>query len=164
LPGDRPGDRPARFSTGLPAGLALAFGLLLFANSLYLQVDSWFLRTAGSAFGRNLGIALCIGWIYFNQNSLLTRVLELHPLKYIGLISYGLYIFQGLFLTTDPTRTPGLDWPPAPTTGLVMLLVAAPLSYHLFEKPFLRLKSRFSAAPLQAAPQKAAGPSPALRR
>ena len=154
----------ARFRRTIASPWTLAAGLLFFANSLYLQVDSWFLKHAGSGLARNLGIALLIGWIYFNQTSRLTRFLELRPLKYIGLISYGLYLFQGLFLTTDPTRTPEQAWPPSPEVGLLLLLLAAPLSYHFFEIPFLRLKSRFAAATLPAVDESHPASAPAQGR
>ncbi|MBK7900545.1 MAG: acyltransferase [Azonexus sp.] len=153
-----------RFRRTVASPWTLAAGLLLFANSLYLQVDSWFLKHAGSGLARNLGIALLVGWIYFNQTSRLTRFLELRPLKYIGLISYGLYLFQGLFLTTDPTRTPQQAWPPSPEVGLLLLLLAAPLAYHFFEIPFLRLKSRYAAATLPAGGDPSPTPAPAQGR
>jgi len=130
---------------------SLALGALLYANSLYLGSDSWFIQHIGSNYLRTLGIALAIGWIYFNQASRLVTLLELPPLKYIGLISYGIYMYQGLFLDTGPERAPGQSWPPDPATGLLLLVVVAPLSYHYFEKPFLRLKSRYANAKATAA-------------
>ncbi len=135
---------PLRRVAGHPAGLAI--GALLYANSLYLTSDSWFVHNIGANYLRTVGIALAIAWIYFNPASRLVALLELPPLKYIGLISYGIYMYQGLFLDTGPARDPGQSWPPDPATGFLLLVVAAPLSYHYFEKPFLRLKHRYSAA------------------
>ena len=57
-----------------------------------------------------------------------------------------------MFLATGPGRDPGQLWPLNPAIGLLLLCVVAPLSYHYFEKPFLRL----SAAYRQAKPNSAA--------
>lgn len=124
----------------------LLIGAVLYANSLFIYSDSWFLQNIGTGFLRTIGITLAIIWIYFNQTSFLIKLLELRFLKYIGLISYGVYMYQGLLLATGPARDPGTVWPPQAEIGFLLLIIAAPLSYHYFEKPFLRLKDRnFSA-------------------
>jgi len=81
-------------------------------------------------------------------------------LVYFGRISYGLYMVHAFFLyctfrlwkvgLTDLSATLRLaDWKDA--LGTVLALVAtfllAMLSYHLYEKPFLRLKRRFTFVP-----------------
>jgi len=149
--------QPARRFAEHPA--SLAFAALLYANSLYLTGDSWFLQNIGGNFLRTIGIALALAWLYFNQGSRLVSALEFPPLKYIGLISYGIYMYQGLFLDTGPERIPGQIWPPGPGVGLLLLVLVAPLSYQYFEKPFLRLKSRYS--PSKAEANLAIGKAPA---
>ena len=119
---------------------------LLYANSLYLTSDSWFVQNVVTSYLRTVGIAIAIAWLYFNQVGRLVNLLELRPLKYIGVISYGIYMYQGLFLSTGPYRALDQTWPPSQAIGFVLLLLSAPLSYHYFEKPFLRLKDRFSAS------------------
>lgn len=141
LTGARTAARMRRVA-GAPAGFLL--GAFLYANTLYLSSDSWFVTHVLMSYLRTFGIALLITWLYINQSSSLARFLELRPLKYIGLISYGIYIFQGLFLDTGPERDAAQSWPPSPEVGLMLLIVIAPLSYHYFERPFLRLKSRYS--------------------
>lgn len=125
---------------------SLVIGALLYANSFYLTSDSWLVQNAVSSYLRTIGIAIGISWLYFNQVSRLVNLLELRPLKYIGVISYGIYMYQGLFLSTGPYRSVSQTWPPSQEIGLVLLLLSAPLSYHYFEKPFLRLKERYSAS------------------
>lgn len=140
--------RTARRLAEHPASLGLA--TLLYANSLYLSGDSWFLHNIGANFLRTMGIALGLAWLYFNQGSRLVRWLEFPPLKYIGLISYGIYMYQGLFLDTGPDRIAGQLWPPPPEIGFALLVLIAPLSDQYFEKPFLRLKSRYSPSKAEA--------------
>lgn len=123
-------------------------GVLLYANSLYLHTGHSFIDTIASEYLRTLGITLLIAWIFLHQDNLITTLLEFRPLKYIGIISYGIYIYQGLFLATGPQRSPLSEWPPDQSMGILLLIVAAPLSYHLFEKPFLSLKSKFTSPSL----------------
>ena len=135
------GRHVATWSRLLGHPLALLAAAALYANSTYLDAG-W--RDVGS-YLRAAGLMLLIAWIHLNQRSIVARVLELAPLRYIGKISYGIYIWQGFFLSTGAYRAVGQGWPPPdPALGLLLLVVVAPLSYHFFEKPFLRLKTRFS--------------------
>lgn len=83
----------------------LAISAALYANSLFISSDSWFIQNIGTSFLRTIGITFSNIWIYFNQASLLTKLLELRFFKYIGLISYGIYLYQGLFLATGLARS-----------------------------------------------------------
>jgi len=94
-------------------------------------------------FLRGAGAAIVIGWLFLNQQSAVVRWLEFAPLRYIGLISYGIYMWQGFFLATGPERAPGQLWPPSPWIGIALLSVVAPLSFSFFEQPILRIKKRF---------------------
>lgn len=138
------GDRPAFFSAILKAPVSLLAGLLLYTNSLYLHSGDGFVDNVVSEYLRTAGITLGIAWLFLNQESLMAKVLEYPPLKYVGLISYGIYMYQGLFLSTGPQRDPSSDWPPDQSVGMVLLVITAPLSYYFFERPFLQLKHRYS--------------------
>jgi peptidoglycan/LPS O-acetylase OafA/YrhL len=125
--------------------LSLVLGVLLFSNSvLSYEIFSGSKVLVLSAPVRGLGVCLVIGWIYLNQSSALVKILELRPLRYVGMISYGIYMWQGFFLSTGPGRKPDQTWPLDSGTGLALLIIVAPLSYHFFEKPILSLKRRFS--------------------
>jgi peptidoglycan/LPS O-acetylase OafA/YrhL len=124
--------------------LALLSGLVLFANSLYIDIDSWFIQNVALGYIRSAGLLLIVLWIYENQNSALVKVLEIRMLRYLGTISYGIYMWQGFFLSTGPKRLPNELWPPNQYIGFAMLVVIAPLSYRYFEQPFLSLKKRYA--------------------
>jgi peptidoglycan/LPS O-acetylase OafA/YrhL len=101
---------------------------------------------------RMVGILSGILWIICNQNSILVRFLEWAPLSYLGKVSYGIYIWQGFYLATEPRRAVGQDWPLSdPYIAVLLLSITVPISYHLFEKRFLKLKQNYrrSSTPLE---------------
>jgi len=115
-----------------------------------LGVAFWFIEAFPGAsqppltsYVRAVGFLILIVWITRNQNSAFVRLLELPPIRYVGVISYGLYMYQGFYLSTSPWRGPDQVWPPDRWLGLILLAVTAPLSYHFIERPILRLKRRW---------------------
>ena len=107
-------------------------------------VDFWFEgELLHSENIRVIGVISGILWVYINQKSNIVKMLELPPIRYLGQVSYGIYLWQGFFLATGPGRAGGQEWPLDPTTGLILLCMTVPLSYHLFELKFLKLKDRF---------------------
>jgi peptidoglycan/LPS O-acetylase OafA/YrhL len=89
------------------------------------------------------GIGLVIAWVALNQHRRAVQQLDWGPLGYLGMISYGLYIWQGL-LTGNGTYRSFSFYPPEPWIGALLTLPAAMLSYHFYEQPILRLRKRFS--------------------
>jgi len=75
-----------------------------------------------------------------------TRLLEWSPLRYIGRLSYSIYLWHILFFGASEPGT-HVTWPPLvflghrPLKYAATLLVAA-LSYHLVEKRFIRMGYR----------------------
>jgi len=124
--------------------LWLIIGVGLYLNTLYLNTGSGFIDTIVSEYIRSFGILLVVVWLFLNQESFVIKLLEFAPLRYVGVISYGIYIYQGLFLATGPERFADQDWPLDQSIGVILLLITAPLSYHYYEKPILKLKHRFS--------------------
>jgi peptidoglycan/LPS O-acetylase OafA/YrhL len=73
------------------------------------------------------------------------RLLEAAPLRYIGRLSYSLYLWQQLFFIAHYDRDAGRlgllqQWPLA----LVMTFACALLSYYCVERPFIRLGHRLA--------------------
>jgi|SRR5882762_7866774 len=62
-------------------------------------------------------------------------------LRYFGAISYSLYLWQQLFLVTN---TPSWGLLRAFPLSLLLPAVIAIVSYHIIEKPFLRLKDKLA--------------------
>lgn len=67
---------------------------------------------------------------------------------YLGKISYGLYVYESLGNRLSnlliPVHTGFAQLALRPITTLIFTLIAAMISYTLLEKPFLKLKTRFT--------------------
>jgi len=75
-----------------------------------------------------------------NPTMLFSRILELSPIRWIGRISYSLYIWQQLFLVTSRMPRPLpfgriQEWP----LNVVAVFVCASASYYLLERPLVAL-------------------------
>jgi peptidoglycan/LPS O-acetylase OafA/YrhL len=68
-------------------------------------------------------------------------------LMYLGRISYGLYVYQTFFLLIflyGRHHTSGWKIFPFALLILILTIFIASLSYYFVERPFLRLKQRFT--------------------
>ena len=127
----------------LPPAVASTLGIAgLFAFLLPVTPSALgFVPEWGRSLLSSAAIAAMIAFVVASPFSLAVRVLELRPLAYLGTISYGIYIWQGILTGNGPYRQrPG--WPPEPLIGAALAVVVAVLSYHFFEEPILRYKDR----------------------
>jgi peptidoglycan/LPS O-acetylase OafA/YrhL len=83
----------------------------------------------------------------------LGRILNRRPLVVIGVLSYSIYLWQQLFLIQFRAPVTVLQTFPL---NLIMVLMCGAASYHLVEKPFLRLKETFEPRRALAAQRPAA--------
>jgi peptidoglycan/LPS O-acetylase OafA/YrhL len=94
--------------------------------------------------------AVCLIMMALNPGSLTFRVFNLRPLRWIGRISYGAYVFHDILHDQ-------LDWSlerfklgghrgefATAAIALVVTLLLSWASYRWFESPFIRLKGRLS--------------------
>jgi peptidoglycan/LPS O-acetylase OafA/YrhL len=74
-----------------------------------------------------------------NPDQILGRILEWNWLRWIGRLSYSLYLWQQLFLVPYNNRVSSLgrlqDWP----FNLLAALICAVASYYLVERFFIKL-------------------------
>ena len=88
------------------------------------------------------GATLLLLWIYYRPAGWLTRLLELPPLRHLGRLSYGLYLYSGIFLATGIDE-PEYWWQELPA-ALVLTYLLALFSHFTLERWFLGLKQRFT--------------------
>jgi peptidoglycan/LPS O-acetylase OafA/YrhL len=125
----------------------LVIGVLLSALILLLAVNPP-LQTGVEGF---LVPAILIGTV-LNPGLWFSQFLETSPMRWIGRISYSLYIWQQLFLGTIRRPLPlGIlqEFP----LNIVAVFVCAATSYYLLERPLVRighsLSARFQPPPTQ---------------
>jgi peptidoglycan/LPS O-acetylase OafA/YrhL len=98
-----------------------------------------------------LGIALLLAYVVKHPGSLAGRVLNSRVLMRIGVMSYSLYLWQQLFLTSFFGHFP---------LNIVLAFAIGELSYRLVESPSLRLRewleARWSAMRMAAQSQEMA--------
>jgi peptidoglycan/LPS O-acetylase OafA/YrhL len=85
----------------------------------------------------SLSILYLIIWLQSNSNSYFLKVLEFKWIKYVGTISFSLYLWQQLFLTPLNSTILG-----ALPINIISVFLVAIFSYHIIERPFLNLRDR----------------------
>ena len=116
----------------------LPVAALLFISPLYVPAELLPFAYLTQA----LGIALLLAWLVHAQQSRLAAFLELAPIAFLGRISYGVYIWQGLFLRTGPGGTLPIQQFPL---NIGLTLLCALTSYYTVERAATRFKKRFKA-------------------
>ena len=137
--------------SGLPAlGVVIA---VLFA----VPSDSRFLYEGGFTLA-TVACALVVLGALEEEPQPPFRLLGWRPLRYVGEISYALYIWNPLFLFNYPGSAIN------PVLGTALTFAAAAASFHWIEIPALRLKRRFAPVPHQADVVVEPAPLPPERR
>jgi peptidoglycan/LPS O-acetylase OafA/YrhL len=151
--------RPGRFGRSATGRRALVAASLLGAAAVLFSFhavagNNAFLYRGGFllvAVGTTAVIALAVN----QPDAVLSRALSWRPLCYVGLISYGLYLYHyPLFLTLDHQRT-GLSGASLLAVRLAATFAVAVASFHLVEGPvrtgrFFRRRWSGAAIPLGA--------------
>jgi peptidoglycan/LPS O-acetylase OafA/YrhL len=137
---------------GLPAKFAASrwFDLLAFTSFLAAVVLASRFRTPIKSsyqvmpwFG--LALAIIILWMVTRKGTIVHSALSFAPLLWVGRISYGLYLWHHFCVALVRDQ----DWLPLSAklaAGLALSFIVTTYSYYLLERPFLKLKERFTPA------------------
>lgn len=102
-----------------------------------------------------LAVALLVGACVIREDNGLAPILRFRPLAFIGVVSYGMYLFNTLVVRVVHVALDRLGYG-HPLLALpftvALTVLAAFLSYRYFEIPFLAQKSRFSRKPRATVP------------
>ncbi|MFI6166484.1 acyltransferase family protein [Nocardia sp. NPDC051052] len=126
------------------AGAILAFGAIGIGAmwSLADGVNSLWLYTGG-LFIHSLACAVLIGSCVRESNTVVAKILAWQPLRWLGLISYSLYLWHWpILVLLFPHRPAPMAWSETIAVCAVSVVVAA-LSKYLVEDP-IRFRARWA--------------------
>ncbi|MFW2850453.1 acyltransferase family protein [Sphingomonas sp. TX0543] len=122
--------RPAVF-----LGFALIIGSLLYRDEAFRW--TWRFTVQG------IGIVLLIANVLFDPRWRgVVRVLEWAPVRYVGRISYGLYLYHMLFNRVIEEIWPTISPPVLLPVSIVGSLIIASISYNALEVPLKSLRRK----------------------
>lgn len=130
-----------RWNTYFISSLILLF-LLSFPQYLLEKIHFNFL--AGLLGGHsgciaNICISVIVMYSIYAPQKWWYHFLNCHIMEYIGILSYSIYLWQQFFTPKEQNW-----WPTHIPQNIFFIFGAALFSYYVIEKPFLKLKSRFS--------------------
>jgi peptidoglycan/LPS O-acetylase OafA/YrhL len=108
--------------------------------------------------------------VSLRPGGIVNRIMTMGWLRWVGGISYGIYVFHALLMSLYPWLG-AIIWPSAgriqalALNAVLMVVVSVPLawaSFRFFETPFLRMRARFSDVRRPAVPLPASEENQAL--
>ena len=81
-----------------------------------------------------------------NTRGITFKVLNYKPIMYVGTLSYSLYVWQQMFTCHQPWAN-SFQYGESLIFNLPLLAIAGMISYHLYERFFLKMKHQFSRLP-----------------
>jgi peptidoglycan/LPS O-acetylase OafA/YrhL len=91
---------------------------------------------------QGISAALLIVCLTYKRDGLLFTILNNRHVLYVGAISYSLYIWQMPFLARKNSYRNEEMWFLETPINLILILVLSVISFHFFEKPFMKLRHR----------------------
>ena len=129
--------RPFLFVAGISGAMTFAEGVLAHhSGAAWIQVSKFSFVTAF--------YASLIGLLLTTSLSGATRWLRSAPLRFVGRISYGLYVFHPMVYAFLFPRLASETASVRAATGITATFVLALLSWYSFERHFIRLKDRLA--------------------
>lgn len=122
----------------------LVYALVLFVGAGLLGL-AWQPHLAHPVrFTQPILLALLLATTVIYPATMLGKILEWPALRWVGQISYSLYLWQQIFITPASVRSKSLgllqEWP----WNIGAVLACAVASYYLIEQPFIALGHRLS--------------------
>jgi peptidoglycan/LPS O-acetylase OafA/YrhL len=117
-------------------------GLLIVSTAIAMRSTAVYRDAVGFVIDPVL-IAVLIVQTIAHERSGFAIFLNLKWVRYLGTISYSIYLYQQVIIVPVKHATAGVPLISLPAT-LAVVILAASASYWFIEKPFLRIKDRFA--------------------
>jgi peptidoglycan/LPS O-acetylase OafA/YrhL len=116
------------------------FPYLLKLSLKYQLHLGWILIPFVGSIGTLTSISISIIMLYSVNHStnIWYKFLNLKIMEQIGILSYSIYLWQQIFISDLPFVKRFFP------LNLLLLVIVSVFSYYIIEKPFLKLKDRFS--------------------
>jgi peptidoglycan/LPS O-acetylase OafA/YrhL len=121
----------------------LVLGALIFSVFLESRFGSIYRDTAGFIVNAS-AVALLIPLFICFRSSIAWGWLNWRPIRYLGRISYSLYLYQQITPEIVRKVIPGAAGTMFILINSITAIIAASGSYYFVERPFLRIKDRFA--------------------
>ncbi|MCB9034070.1 MAG: acyltransferase [Chitinophagales bacterium] len=118
----------------------ILFPYLEYINRVFSLHMNLFIVTFFGSFGTftNLIILFLLIYSINIKNSIAFKLLNNKLLNFIGIISYSLYLWQQLFVADTAFGMKIFPY------NIILIILCSLISYYVIEKPFLKLKKKFS--------------------
>ena len=131
--------------------LVLSFGLFYFQEGSYVSsASNPFVSTLGFTAVDMFGMSLVL--LLLRPTSFIAKLFELKPVRRLGVVSYGFYVFHdllhGLYSDIGRVLAPRHSQTITAVIALAFTWIIAELSFRFYESPMLRLKRFFLSAPV----------------
>jgi peptidoglycan/LPS O-acetylase OafA/YrhL len=131
-------------------GLALGVTVFFIVIGWYqVELGDGFLWVVAHAIEPPMVLCVLI-YVMANAQRASVRWLEWAPLRHVGKVSYGIYLFHQMIHSPVRSKTAFLPVPLQYVAVVIVCVAVATLSYNLYEKPFLKLKDRLRSEPKTA--------------
>jgi peptidoglycan/LPS O-acetylase OafA/YrhL len=124
-------------------GILALFGVCVLPN---VNIISWLLMLTYPLVGIGWGLVL---YIVLNTNTAIQKVLAFQPIRFLGKISYGLYLYHllGISFFGNLMMQSGLKINSHYLNfflPFIFTIIVSMLSYFIIEKPFLKMKDKYT--------------------
>lgn len=136
--------------------IAYSFLALALSTSIFFNLSLPWIDLTGATFSYPVAAIMCGSLLDLAiRSSLVSKIFSLRPIRLVGIISFGMYVYHLLALslsfklvsqlssTFDPSSNIQ-SWLVYFISAVTICVMMAWASYHVIERPFLRLKGRFS--------------------
>ncbi len=141
-----------------PAATLVTFGVFVFSQYLSFTHGTDYRNAVGFSIEPAL-VATLILQLFASHRRPWVRWLDSGPLRFLGRLSYSIYLYQQLVLHILPRFVPKtLPWLVRLPISAGAVVLVAYASYRFVEQPFNRLKTRFAAPTTKASTATESGP------
>jgi peptidoglycan/LPS O-acetylase OafA/YrhL len=132
-----------------PLTVAALLGILFLMRQIHIASDTF---SSFRYLVQSCALPLVIVSTVLRPATLMARLLELAPIRWVGRVSYSIYLWQMPFFNRGGWIASHTHSVPA---KLAALTAVATLSYYLIERPLIRIGRRYERSVLPAAAPRA---------